>query len=249
VSLPRPGHLIALWAVPRSTSTAFEKTFSCRLDTKIIHEPFTDCYYFGSERRSRRYGDRPDRIRYNTSSALATIFAEPASVTFVKDLCFQAEPYAPRCFLESAINTFMVRDPDAVLASLFPLKPDYTEEEFGFVPLARMWHRVTTELRRESIVVDGDVFRAHPEKILRRYCERIGVRFDRCMLHWQNGAIRKWSDGERDSQAKWHYTLEHSTGIMPPRKPRPQVAAHIRPDIYGRAKDIYMMLSEQAICP
>jgi hypothetical protein len=244
-----PDRLIALWSVPRSVSTAFEKTFSRRPGTRIIHEPFTDCYYFGKERRSRRYGDRADRSAYNTSDALALILAESASVTFVKDLCFQAEPYVSRRFLEAATNTFMVRSPDAVLASLAPLKPDFTEEEFGFVPLARMWHRVVAELGHEPIVVDGDMFRTDPEAVLRQYCERTGLAFDRCMLHWENGRIREWSKGEEDSQAKWHYTLEHSTGIIPPSESCPPVTVSIRPDVYRRAKEIHEMVCERAICP
>jgi hypothetical protein len=246
----RPSRLIALWAVPRSVSTAFEKTFSRRPKTKIVHEPFTDCYYFGSERRSRRYGDRADKRTYSTADALNSIFVESASVTFVKDLCFQAEPYVPRAFLEATVNTFILRRPDAVLASLALLKPDFTEEEFGFVPLARMWHRIINELGHAPIVVDGDLFRSYPEEILREYCVRTGIDFDRRMLQWQNGRIREWSEGERDSQAKWHYTLEHSTGIIPSdQRPAIEVTAPMRVDIYERALEIYAMVSEHAIRP
>jgi Sulfotransferase domain len=241
--------LIALWAVPRSVSTAFEKTFSCRSGTKIVHEPFTDCYYFGSERRSWRYGDRADRSSYSASDAITSIFAESTPVIFIKDLCFQAEPYVPRVLLEAAVNTFIIRSPDAVFTSLAPLKPDFTEDEFGFVPLARMWHRVIDELGQTPIVVDGDVFRAHPQEVLRQYCERVGVSFEEDMLHWQDGRIRDWSEEEYNSQAKWHHTLEHSTGILPSNSSQKDPSASLQADVYARARAIHSMVSEKAISP
>lgn len=48
---------VALWASPRCVSTAFEKTFSQRSDTGIVHEPFCDVYYFSQWRISDRFGD------------------------------------------------------------------------------------------------------------------------------------------------------------------------------------------------
>jgi hypothetical protein len=241
--------LITLWAVPRSVSTAFEKSFSRHPEAVIVHEPFTDCYYFGSDRRSSRYGDRADRSEFDAQAALTSIFTESAPVTFVKDLCFQAEPYVPHDFLEDAVNTFIVRSPDDVLASLSPLKPDFTEDEFGFVPLAKMWHRIVDDLGREPIVIDGNMFRAYPEQTLRLYCERTGVSFDPGMLQWQDGRIREWSRGERDSQAKWHRTLEHSTGILPPSHMPSEVTISIDPDVYRRAREIYAMVSEHCLRP
>ena len=36
---------IALWAVPRSISTAFERVFVERDDFEVLHEPFSASYY------------------------------------------------------------------------------------------------------------------------------------------------------------------------------------------------------------
>ena len=45
---------VVIWAVPRSVSTAFEKALSRSQGVVAVHEPFTDCYYFGPTRRSSR---------------------------------------------------------------------------------------------------------------------------------------------------------------------------------------------------
>ena len=48
---------IALWAVPRSISTAFERVFVERGDFKVFHEPFSASYYYSEERQSDRYAN------------------------------------------------------------------------------------------------------------------------------------------------------------------------------------------------
>ena len=61
--------ILALWAVPRSTSTAFAKAISGGEGVRVLHEPFTDCYYFGPQRRSKRYGDSPIVAGYDAAAA------------------------------------------------------------------------------------------------------------------------------------------------------------------------------------
>ena len=212
--------IVALWSIPRSVSTAFEKTFSQRPDTVIVHEPFTDSYYFSRERRSNRYGDHDELITYDGNQAITDIKGAlpqngTASMVFFKDLAFQAYHYLTDEFLGQTTNTFMIRHPAAVMASLLPLKPDFTEEEFGFMPLQEIWQRVTRLSTQDPIVVEGDRFRQFPEEVLRRYCDRIGVEFNQDMLEWEDGRIRDWEPHEALSHAKWHKTLESSHGILP----------------------------------
>jgi hypothetical protein len=44
---------IALWATPRSASTAFDKMLRTRGDREVLTEPFSIPYYDGPEQRSR----------------------------------------------------------------------------------------------------------------------------------------------------------------------------------------------------
>ena len=46
--------ILALWAVPRSTSTAFEWMMRQRGDFECVHEPFGEAWYFGTDRRTPR---------------------------------------------------------------------------------------------------------------------------------------------------------------------------------------------------
>jgi hypothetical protein len=233
--------IVALWAVPRSVSTTFEKSFSRRSDARVVHEPFTDCYYFSSGRRSARYGYQPRKTGITGNVAVQNILAHPAPLIFVKDLAFQAEPYVSDEFLRQTFNTFMIRHPKSVLRSLSPLKPDFTEDEFGFTALARLFARCTDNLSRPPVVVDGSDLRRAPREVLDCYCRAIAVPFQEPMLHWPDGRIKTWSPEEELSQARWHSKLESSHTILPEDIESdcpPEIPPELR-EIYDRALEIY----------
>lgn len=64
---------IALWSVPRSISTAFERVFVERGDSEVLHEPFSAAYYHGEGRSSDRYADEEPNISGRSWSAGAAI--------------------------------------------------------------------------------------------------------------------------------------------------------------------------------
>ena len=45
-------NILALWAVPRSTSTAFERMMRERGDFGVHDEPFGQSFYYSQERRN-----------------------------------------------------------------------------------------------------------------------------------------------------------------------------------------------------
>ncbi|MEC4986728.1 MAG: sulfotransferase family protein [Oscillatoria sp. PMC 1068.18] len=238
--------VIALWAAPRCVSTAFEKTFSQRSDTEIIHEPFCDVYYFSKWRRSDRFGDCEELENYSEDEAIKKIYSLKKSLVFIKDHAFQVLPYVKQDFFSSLTNTFIIREPSEVLASWYKAETYPSEEEFGFTDLERMWQIIVKELGQKPILVDANRFRRHPETILQRYCENIGVEFEPQMLHWQEGKLQNWNERESQFHAKWHSTLDRSNKIMPPT----QKTVKIRPEdreMVARATKIYQKLNEYAL--
>lgn len=241
-----PFRAVALWAVPRSVSTAFEKTFACRSDASVAHEPFTDCYYFSRRRRSSRYGSQPGKQGYTGAVAARLMTGGDRPVRFTKDLAFQAEPYLTDAVLESVTSTFILRHPRVVLRSLTPLKPDFTEDEFGYLALHRLFTRVADRADGPPVVVDGEEFRDRPGAVLRDYCARIGLGFEEAMLQWNDGRIREWRPDEQLSQGRWHHTLESSHTILPPAPEHDIEVPNDRAEMYERAVDIYREISRFA---
>ncbi|GAB4567337.1 MAG: hypothetical protein Tsb0020_19800 [Haliangiales bacterium] len=206
--------IICLWSTPRSVSTAFEKTFKERSDTNIIHEPFTECYYYSEWRQSSRYGLLDKFADYSGAAAEQRVRALEGPLVFTKDLAFQAFPYVSDEFLREVRNTFMTRHPYYVAASLAKLKPDFTEEELGFTRLRDLWERVVALGGRRPFLVEGTEFRNRPQQVLAAYCAHLDIPPQDAMLTWQDGKIQNWSPEDYEAHAKWHNTLEHSRTIL-----------------------------------
>ncbi len=218
----------------KGVTTAFEKTFSQRADTEVFHELFGDIYYLSKWRCSNRMnhylGDFEDKFNRDCKTIIQDIEskAELNPIVFFKDFSFQILPYFDENvleFLNSIVNTFIIRSPREVLASWYRAEKqlteeefggEITEEEFGFNSLGKMFQVVIEDLGQKPIVVEANRFRQNPEKILTDYCEQIGVNFDSCMLSWKNGAIKNWSSPEAKIHDYWHHTLDNSTKINPP---------------------------------
>jgi hypothetical protein len=238
----------AVWAVPRSVSTAFERTFIGHPDVKVIHEPFTDCYYFSSRRCSARYGDEPSLAAFDGEAVTRSI--EQASVSgpvLFKELCFQAWPYISYGFLDSIQNTFIVRDPRDVFSSLVELKPDFTEDEFGYKSLELVFDSALSLSREDPpLVIDGGVLQRRPQRIIEAFCGRIGVPFMPSQLRWESGRVRQWAPHEAWSQERWHATLERSHGIEPIVRP-PKPIPRERQPLVDRAMRVYEKLTRYAL--
>ncbi|MBC6478732.1 MAG: sulfotransferase family protein [Hormoscilla sp. GUM202] len=238
--------IVVLWGVPRSISTAFEKTFSQRDDTEIVHEPFADVYFFSKWRRSDLFGDCPEHYEYSASMAMEAIMSKVAPLVFCKDMAFQALPYISKDFIGSAINTFIIRHPLETIASIYKQNVSVTEEEFGFTALDRIFSIVTNELGKQPIVVEANRFRRDSQQVLSQYCQSIGVDFEPQMLQWETGSLKQWKPHEIEFQAQWHQTLENSTTILAPTEVK--VELHTEDvEMVERAIKIYDRLSAFAL--
>ncbi|MCR9255208.1 MAG: sulfotransferase family protein [Alphaproteobacteria bacterium] len=243
---------VFLWATPRSVSTAFERVMKNSAHLDICHEPYTEAYYFGPDRVSDRYGDLPgdrDLEQFSRAATNGRMLMEIASKrVFMKELAFQAERYIDDDLLGSALNLFITRHPRNVYASLVRIKPDFTEEEFGFTALKRVYDRVKG-LRQETIVVDGDAFRRAPEPVVERVCAFIRVPFSPDLLHWDDGRIRDWKPEESQSQSKYHATLESSRTVLPPETGRLPPPRPEHREILEFSEKVYSDILHDQGCP
>ncbi len=82
-------------------------------------EPFTNCYYFSQERRNNRYGSYNSLDDYTSQKAIQSMISQNSkSITFVKDLAFQAFYYLDEKFLDHITNSLMILSPRKVISSL-----------------------------------------------------------------------------------------------------------------------------------
>jgi hypothetical protein len=122
---------VGLWAVPRSVSTALERVFVERGDFKVFHEPFSASYYYSSERRSDRFAATQAKEEYGYEKILDRMLEFEEKPVYFKDMAYHVAGLMSREFISSFTNTFIIRDPVPVIASLGRFWPDSTLEETG----------------------------------------------------------------------------------------------------------------------
>jgi hypothetical protein len=232
---------IALWAVPRSISTAFERAFVERDDFEVFHEPFGDSYYYSEERLSNRYPDAEQKAEHNYENVLARILEPREKCIFVKDMAYHAKGLMGPEFASRFKNTFIIRDPKYVLTSLYKMWPDFTLEETGFEQLYRLF-RYATELDPEDIVVvDAMTFSENPVVVLSAYCAHLEIPFRTDSLSWQPREVRRWESWEG-----WHEEAQQSTGVKPAERKDPELPRELQ-DAYEYCLPYYYQLAAKAV--
>ncbi|MDX6380581.1 MAG: hypothetical protein QOI57_1605 [Rubrobacteraceae bacterium] len=232
---------IALWAVPRSLSTAFERIFVERDDFEVFHEPFGDSYYYSEERLSDRYSDVEPKAEYNYENVLAKILEPREKRVFVKDMAYHAKPLLSPEFGSHFVNTFIIRDPKYVIASLHRMWPDFTLEETGFEELYHLFRYATEVDPEDVLVVDAMTFSENPTGVLAAYCEHLEIPFRADSLSWEQAEVPEWERWDA-----WHDKAQQSTGIKRAERKDPPLAQELQ-EAYEYCLPYYYQLAAKAI--
>ena len=185
---------IALWAVPRSVSTAFERIFVEREDFEVFHEPFAISYYFSEERRSDRYLDEESKEQHRPENVLSELLIDNGKPVFFKDMAYHTTGFMDRDFVENFRNTFLIREPKQTLSSFYKMWPDFTFEEAGYEQLHRLYS-YAAEIGQEPIVVDAADFSANTERAIEAYCAELNIPLTRTLSIGNRGRFRSGKHG------------------------------------------------------
>ena len=213
--LRNPQRVLALWGVPRSASTAFERMMGQRGDFDARHEPFGPPWYFGPEWQcppQRHYQDLPDQTFASVFAELrATAATQPV---FIKDFphhfVHHLGPENQAEVLAAFDHSFLIRDPAKVLPSMWDKWPDLEVQEAGYAEQHDWFDRVAEHLGRTPVVVDAEDLLDDPHGMTRRWCEAVGIDFKPEALEWEQSerSEHSWFEG-----GSWHENLEKSTGF------------------------------------
>lgn len=234
---------VALWAVPRSLSTALERVFVERGDFKVFHEPFSASYYYSSERRSSRFAEVESKEEYEHQNVLARLLEYQEKPVFLKDMALHVAEVVSREFVSKFTNTFIIRDPAPVIASLYSFWPDFTFEEAGYEQQHRLFE-FAVENGEDPAVVDASDLARDPEGTVLAYCEKLGIPFMLEALSWKPGKVPGW-----EIWAEWHEEAQESTGIKSePLEDDTEVPEGLE-EVYERCLPYYEQLYEKRLRP
>lgn len=204
--------IFAIWAHPRSMSTAVERIMRERGDLDCSHEPFMYDYYV-----HRRAGEMP---HFDIDPAHPTAYddirdsllqrAEKGPVC-IKDMSYYVMPHILEDvgFARRLHNVFLVRSPYAAMASYHRIDPGMSSEEIG---IAAQWAHYQGLVARggDPVVVLSERIRQTPKPMMQALWARIGLAPADHAFDWQQDAPQDWQQ-----VAGWHKDVMSSQQIQP----------------------------------
>ncbi len=232
--------IIALWAIPRSTSTAFEWMMRQRGDLDCLHEPFGEAWYQGEKPLWPRVSK--DSLRtpgLTIESVLQNLKSRAVSgPVFTKDFPHYIDHIWDPGILDLFTHSFLIRDPAKTITSMFDKWPDFHEKEVGFPEQRALFDLVHERNGAPPPVIDSDDLLEDPHRMVGKWCTAVGVPFVEAALRWEPGARDEvsWWDG-----GSFHANLRKSDGLKPQARKYVNIAdtpARVQ-DVYGRMKPHY----------
>ena len=208
---------IAAWSGPRNISTALMRSFENRPDTFVTDEPFYAHYLANTSvthpGQQEILASQPTDWHEVVNSCTAS--AKPGcSVHYQKHMTQHILPHITLEWLAEVKNIFLIRAPDAVVASYSKSRSNPDASDLGFIQQARLFNEVCDQQGSAPLVIDSVHLLQNPSTALQRVCEHCGIAFDENML--------QWPAGKRDSDGVWapywYHSVEASTGFGKPRE-------------------------------
>ena len=226
--------ILALWATPRSTSTAFEWMMRMRGDFTCFHEPFGEWWYQGEDARWPRI--KPDSPR-TPGLTFDSVWADMKTAAekgpaFTKDFPHYIEHAWDDAFLANFTHSFLIRDPAKVATSMFKHWPDFVLKEIAILEQRDLFDRIADQLGHAPPLIDSDDLLENPHGIVAAWCQAVDIPFLPEALSWEpTGKVdaHSWYDG-----GSWHANLANSDGLKP--QPRKYIDISEAP---ARVQDIY----------
>ena len=233
--------IVALWAVPRSTSTAFEWMMRQRGDMDCLHEPFGEAWYQGEDPLWPRFRPGDTTTPGLTLEGVWQDIRDRARVgpVFLKDFPHYINHMWTPAFLAQMTHAFLIRDPAKTISSMYDKWPDFDETEVGFPEQRALFDLLWALRGRPPPVIDSDDLLENPEPMVRAFCDAVDIPFLAEALSWEPGgdpSAHSWWDG-----GSFHHNLAKSTGLVA--QPRKYVEVCDAPDrvqrVYRRMKPHY----------
>ena len=179
---------INLISGPRNISTALMYSWSNRLDTKVIDEPWYAYYLF---RKQLNYhpgsNDILEYLPTNWDEVLNKLIFRKVDkpIYFIKGMS-QHLLEEDLSFLLQIENVFLIRNPAKLITSFSKIINQPTIEDIG---IKHEWEIFTYLQSKgiEPIVIDAYDILLDPKKVLKKLCSLLGVDFSERMLFWDKG--------------------------------------------------------------
>ncbi len=216
---------IAMWSGPRNISTAMMRAFGNRADTAVIDEPFYAAYLkltgIDHPLREKVLAAQESDWR-KVIRALVGPVPGGRAFFYQKHMTHHMLPEIERGWMAECRNAFLIRAPEAVLASYTAKRREFLPADIGFASQREMFEREADRLGAPPPVIDADDVLRTPRGTLSALCRALDMEFSEPMLRWTAGA--RTTDGVW--APAWYDAVEQSTGFAPAHS-HPPLSAHL----------------------
>ena len=238
---------IAMWSGPRNISTAMMRAWENRPDTVVWDEPL---YGYYLDATGIPHPGAAEVIADQGSDAKAIIarcvgdVPDGKKIFYQKHMTLHLLPELDRSWLASLVNCFLIREPEAVIASYAAVRSDATLEDIGFIQQAELFDHVRQISGEIPLVIDSREFLLDPRAMLEAICARLDIEFVPTMLSWPRGA--RDSDGVWAKH--WYDSVWSSTGFAAYREKDFQLSVKDQ-KISAQARPFYEQLCQYRFKP
>ncbi len=233
---------IQCWSGPRNISTALMYSWRQRPDTSVYDEPFYAHYLTFDDRGHPGVEATLASQSSDANEVIRNVILGPCDtpVFYIKNMAHHLKG-VDRRHLAYTENVLLVRDPEAMLASLSIQLPNCDLSDTGLEQSVELLDAILDEGGR-PLVIDSQALLRNPSSVLGHVCDHVGIEFDPAVLSWDAGP--KPEDGAWAQY--WYDNVHASTGFGPPAGPSRPVPTATQP-VLEQALPLYERLLEYAI--
>ena len=201
--------VIIMWAHSRSLSTAFLRMMIERGDVLVLHEPLLAIAEEGGVLLPTPDGGS---MMVRSASQLLSFLEKIGRIwpIFVKEVLDCRYDYLIDHPAEIAwmTHTFIVRDPRQAISSHYAMNPLVTCSEIGYERLYELFELAWSMTGRIPVVIRAEQLLCDPAKIVKAYCEAVGLPFLAHALTWRGEDRPEWQ-----RTREWHIDAIRSSGF------------------------------------
>ncbi|NES21432.1 MAG: sulfotransferase domain-containing protein [Symploca sp. SIO3E6] len=188
---------IAMWACPRTRSSAITRAFEQIDDCIIYDEPLHYLSFTNSINYDNIIEFSSDYLsQYNSSYAniiekIIGDLPEGKSFSFQKHMSFHLLPGLDRSWLSQVKNCFLIRHPKETVVSYWEARKatgfswEDSESFVGWEEHYRLFKEIENLIQEKPLVIDSGDLVKNPRDYLKTLCCQLGVDFSEKMLRWE----------------------------------------------------------------
>ncbi len=235
---------IACWSGPRNISTALMRCWSSRSETYVTDEPFYAYYLLHKKIKHPMHDDIIKKYSSNYNDIIRYISSNIPNnnkIWYQKHMAHHLIDFADISWIKKFNNCILIRHPKEVISSYTKKNVLKSIDDLGYTQQIK----IINFLKKNGIkyvVLDSNILLSNPEEILKNWCSKLNIKFERSMLKWRKGPYK--TDGIWEKH--WYNNVNQSTHFIKFDRKITKIDRKYD-DIYDKSLELYNKMFSECI--